>query len=68
MPDIIPATCVSCQDSSLSTTASIIGIMTFVFAFLAGSRFHLESLRHPLDEHDKLVEESEKIWQREAAQ
>ena len=41
--EVIPATCVSCQDSSLSTTASIVGILTFVYALLAGLWFYLES-------------------------
>ena len=43
MPEVIPATCVSCQDSPLSTTASIIGILTFVYALLAGFWFYLKS-------------------------
>lgn len=43
MPEVIPATCVSCQDSSLSTTASIVGILTFVYASLAGLWFYLRS-------------------------
>lgn len=43
MPEVIRTTCVSCQDSPLSTTASIIGILTFGYALLVGFWFYLKS-------------------------
>ncbi len=54
-----PNSCFSCQDSGLSTTASIAGILTFLYALTAGlflysksianSRAEMESLRESLD-------------------
>jgi hypothetical protein len=40
---ISPATCVSYQDSPLSTAASIVGMMTFAYGVLVGIWFYLSS-------------------------
>ena len=39
----LPATCVSCGDSQLSTAAGIAGILTFAYAIVAGIWFYLAS-------------------------
>ena len=55
-----PEVCAQCEDSPLATTASIVGILTFVYAILAGlyvnARWGAHALRESPQEYSELVE------------
>ena len=51
-----PNSCFSCEDSSLSTTASIAGILTFLYALAAGFLFYYKSIANSRAEMEALRE------------
>ncbi len=51
-----PNSCFSCQDSGLSTTASIAGILTFLYALAAGLFFYSKSIANSRAEMEALRE------------
>ena len=62
-PQSVPeGSCLSCNDSPLSITGNIIGILTFIYAVGLGLRYYTNLVRNAMDDIYVLIDTLQRSW------